>query len=84
MGAEAVRKMLRRLDLQMISEELREELLTTKSQQRHKDIIKRLQTVEMLRDSENMAEWVVMDVVPVIPPDPVSYTHLTLPTILRV
>ena len=69
MGAEAVRKMLRRLDLQMISEELREELLTTKSQQRHKDIIKRLQTVEMLRDSENMAEWVVMDVVPVIPPD---------------
>jgi len=69
MGAEAVRKMLRRLDLQRVSEELREELLSTRSQQRHKDIIKRLQTVEMLRDSDNQAEWVVMDVVPVIPPD---------------
>jgi DNA-directed RNA polymerase subunit beta' len=69
MGAEAVRKMLRRLDLQMLSDELREELLSTRSKQRQKDIIKRLRTVEMLRDSGNSPEWMVLDVVPVIPPD---------------
>jgi len=69
MGAEAVRKMLGRLDLQQLSEELREELISTRSKQRQKDIIKRLRTVEMLRDSENDPEWMVLDVVPVIPPD---------------
>ncbi|MDP6762202.1 MAG: DNA-directed RNA polymerase subunit beta' [Planctomycetota bacterium] len=69
MGAEAVRKMLRRLDLQQTSDELREELLSTRSKQRQKDIIKRLRTVEMLRDSGNNSEWMIMDVVPVIPPD---------------
>ncbi|MEZ5979804.1 MAG: DNA-directed RNA polymerase subunit beta' [Planctomycetota bacterium] len=69
MGADAVKKMLRRLDLQRLSEELREELLSTRSKQRQKDIIKRLKTVEMLRDSGNDAEWMVLDVIPVIPPD---------------
>jgi len=69
MGAEAVRKMLRRLDLQQTSDELREELLSTRSKQRQKDIIKRLRTVEMLRDSGNSAEWMILDVIPVIPPD---------------
>ena len=69
MGAEAIRKILRKLDLQSLSEELREELLSTRSKQRMKDIIKRLRTVEMLRDSENHPEWIVLDVVPVIPPD---------------
>jgi len=69
MGAEAVKKMLRRLDLGMLADELREELLSTRSKQRQKDIIKRLKTVEMLRDSGNDSEWMVFDVVPVIPPD---------------
>jgi DNA-directed RNA polymerase subunit beta' len=69
MGADAVKKMLRRLDLQKLSEELREELLSTRSKQRMKDIIKRLRTVEMLRDSTNSAEWMTLEVVPVIPPD---------------
>ena len=69
MGAEAVRKMLRRLDLPMVSQELRDELLATRSQQRIKYIIKRLKMVEALRDSSNMAEWMTFDVVPVIPPD---------------
>lgn len=69
MGAEALRKMLRRLDLQKISEELREELLTTRSKQRQKDIIKRLRVVEMLRDSNNEPSWMVFEVIPVIPPD---------------
>jgi DNA-directed RNA polymerase subunit beta' len=69
MGADAIKKMLRRLDLMRLSEELREELLSTRSKQRQKDIIKRLKTVEMLRDSGNDAEWMVLDVIPVIPPD---------------
>ncbi|MEW6072437.1 MAG: DNA-directed RNA polymerase subunit beta' [Planctomycetota bacterium] len=69
MGAEAVRKMLRRLDLQKLSGELREELLSTRSKQRQKDIIKRLRTVEMLRDSNNEPAWMVFEAIPVIPPD---------------
>ncbi len=69
MGAEAVKKMLRRLDLQKVSEELREELLSTRSKQRQKDIIKRLRTVEMLRDSNNDPSWMILEVIPVIPPD---------------
>ena len=69
MGAEAVKKILRKLDLERVSQELREELLSTRSKQRMKDIIKRLKTVEMLRDSGNKPEWMVLDVVPVIPPD---------------
>ena len=69
MGAEAVKKILKTLDLQGLSDELREELVATRSRQRQKDIIKRLRTVEMLRDSGNEPEWVVLDVIPVIPPD---------------
>ncbi len=69
MGAEAVRELLRRLDLEELSEELREELKRTEAKQKIKDIIKRLKTVEMLRDSGNKAEWMILDVVPVIPPD---------------
>ncbi len=69
MGAEAVKKILRKLDLGKLSGELREELLSTRSKQRMKDIIKRLRTVEMLRDSGNNPEWMVLDVIPVIPPD---------------
>jgi len=69
MGAEAVKKILKTLDLEMLSEELREELKATRSRQRMKDITKRLGTVEMLRDSGNDPTWMIMDVVPVIPPD---------------
>ena len=69
MGAEAIRKMLRRLDLPMVSQELRDELLATRSQQRTKDIIKRLRMVEALRDSSNMSDWMTFEVIPVIPPD---------------
>ena len=69
MGAEAIKKMLRRLDLPQLSLELREELLSTRSKQRQKDIIKRLKTVEMLRDSGNQPEWMIHEAIPVIPPD---------------
>jgi DNA-directed RNA polymerase subunit beta' len=69
MGAEAVRELLDRLDLDELSEELREELKRTEAKQKIKDLIKRLKTVEMLRDSGNKPSWMVLDVVPVIPPD---------------
>ncbi|MCC6669719.1 MAG: DNA-directed RNA polymerase subunit beta' [Planctomycetes bacterium] len=69
MGAESVRELLRKLNLDELNDELREELKRTESKQKIKDIIKRLKTVEMLRDSGNRPEWMILDVVPVIPPD---------------
>ncbi|MBL4883892.1 MAG: DNA-directed RNA polymerase subunit beta', partial [Planctomycetaceae bacterium] len=69
MGAEAVRKMLRKLDLVEESSELRKELKTTNSQQKIRDITKRLKIIESLRDSNNSPEWMVLDVIPVIPPE---------------
>ncbi|MBX3461888.1 MAG: DNA-directed RNA polymerase subunit beta' [Planctomycetes bacterium] len=69
MGAEAIRDLLRRLELPLLSETLREDLKRTESKQKIKDIIKRLKTVEMLRDSGNKAEWMILDAIPVIPPD---------------
>ena len=69
MGAEAIRSLVRALDLDKEVVILREELDKTNSQQRAKDISKRLKIVESLRQSDNDPEWVVMDVVPVIPPD---------------
>jgi DNA-directed RNA polymerase subunit beta' len=69
MGAEAIRDLLKVLDLDEVSEELKAELGTTKSRQRQKDIIKRLKLVDALRESDNKAEWLVLDVIPVIPPD---------------
>ncbi len=69
MGAEAIRKLLENLDLKTLSEELREELTTTKSKQRKKDLVNRLKLVESLRDSENNPAWMVLDAIPVIPPD---------------
>ncbi len=69
MGAEAVKEMLARLDLSKLSRELRADLAATRSKQKAKDILKRLRTVEALRDSGNRPEWMVLDVVPVIPPD---------------
>ncbi len=69
MGAEAVRKLLTRLDLVTLSDQLRQELAETKSKQKTKDLINRLKIVESIRDSDNKPEWMVLDVVPVIPPD---------------
>ncbi|HZN58548.1 MAG TPA: DNA-directed RNA polymerase subunit beta' [Planctomycetota bacterium] len=68
-GAEAVRKLIRRIDLEKLVEELKAELKTTRSKQKTKDIIKRLKIVKAILDSGNKAEWMVMDVIPVIPPD---------------
>ncbi|HPD17746.1 MAG TPA: DNA-directed RNA polymerase subunit beta' [Planctomycetota bacterium] len=69
MGAEAVRKLLQKLDLDALSKELRAGLAETNSQQRKKEIVKRLKVVEAIRDSKNRAEWMILDVIPVIPPD---------------
>ncbi|QEH32432.1 DNA-directed RNA polymerase subunit beta' [Aquisphaera giovannonii] len=69
MGAEAVRKMLMRLDLVSLSKKLRQELVETSSRQKIKDLTKRLKVVEALRDSDNRPEWMVLECIPVIPPD---------------
>ena len=69
MGAEAVRKLLLSLDLVTLSKDLRIDLATTNSKQKKKDLVNRLKIVEAIRDSENKPEWIVLDVIPVIPPD---------------
>ncbi len=69
MGAEAIRKLLAQLDLVKLSEELRVDLRETGCKQKAKDLINRLKTVEAIRDSDNKPEWMVLDVIPVIPPD---------------
>ena len=69
MGAEAVRKLLAGLDLVTLSQELRKQLAETNSKQKQKDLINRLKIVESIRDSDNKPEWMVLDVIPVIPPD---------------
>jgi DNA-directed RNA polymerase subunit beta' len=69
MGAEAVRKLLQDLDLVQLSKDLRVDLFETGSKQKAKDLINRLKIVESIRDSDNKPEWMVLDVIPVIPPD---------------
>jgi len=69
MGAEAVREMLNQLDLDDLEAELRKDLSETKSKQKQKDLAKRLKIVTQIKGSENNPAWMVLDVVPVIPPD---------------
>ncbi len=69
MGADALRELIERLDLDKIALELREDLKNTRSKQKIKDLAKRLKIVEQIRGSENDPAWLVMDVIPVIPPD---------------
>ena len=69
MGAETVRTLLQRLDLSKLSKNLREELGTTASRQRQREIVRRLELVEAVRDSGNKPEWMVLTIIPVIPPD---------------
>ena len=68
MGAEAIKKLLQDIDLEKLSKQLKEELLTASGQKRVR-ILKRLEVVESFRLSGNKPEWMIMDVVPVIPPD---------------
>ncbi len=68
MGAEAIQALLKEIDLDKLSQELRAELKDASGQKRMR-IIKRLEVVESFRVSGNKPEWMIMDVVPVIPPE---------------
>ena len=68
MGAEAVKALLAELDLEQLNAELREEL-NTASGQRKIRAVRRLEVVEAFRQSGNRPEWMIMDIVPVIPPE---------------
>jgi DNA-directed RNA polymerase subunit beta' len=68
-GAEAVRRMLEELDLVGERQALLDELAVTKSELKPKKIIKRLKVVESFIDSGNKPEWMILEVVPVIPPE---------------
>ncbi|HPC05273.1 MAG TPA: DNA-directed RNA polymerase subunit beta', partial [Anaerolineaceae bacterium] len=69
MGAEAFYDILRRLDMEKLADELWIELRTTKSKQKRKKATTRLKVVEAFRRSGNRPEWMIMTVLPVIPPD---------------
>jgi DNA-directed RNA polymerase subunit beta' len=69
MGAEAIKKLLGMLDLNYEQDKIRKDIEKTNSKQKIKDLTKRLKMVEAIRNSENKSEWMVMDVIPVIPPD---------------
>ncbi len=71
MGAEALYELLRRLDLDTLSYDLRHKANTETSQQRKNEALKRLQVVEAFRESKNVnrPEWMIVKVVPVIPPE---------------
>ncbi|MEY8417658.1 DNA-directed RNA polymerase subunit beta' [Oscillospiraceae bacterium 44-5] len=68
MGAEAVKKLLQQIDLDQLSEQLRKELKDASGQKKVK-IIKRLEVVDAFRLSGNKPEWMIIDVLPVIPPE---------------
>ncbi len=68
MGAEALEKLLKEIDLDKLSAQLKKELETASEQKKAK-LVKRLDTVESFRLSENRPEWMIMNVVPVIPPE---------------
>ena len=68
MGAEAIKKLLCEIDLEKSCNELREELENSNGQKRVR-ILKRLEVLEAFRQSGNRPEWMILDVIPVIPPD---------------
>ncbi len=68
MGAEAVRDLLRHVDLNALAEELRTLIKEGKGQKRQK-AIKRLKVVSAFKNSKNLAEWMILEAIPVIPPD---------------
>ena len=68
MGAEAVKKLLEKVDLESLAEELREDLKTASGQKKIRTV-RRLEVVEAFRSSGNIPDWMVLDVIPVISPD---------------
>ncbi len=68
-GAEAIKQLLGDLDLEQLAGELREEMFKTNSMAKRKKLAKRLKIIDAFRESENQPEWMIMDVIPVLPPD---------------
>ena len=68
-GAEAIRKLLTEIDLVALDTELRDELKVAVSDTKRKKLVKRLKVVDALRRSSNKPEWMILTVLPVIPPD---------------
>ena len=68
MGAESVKKLLEEIDLNQVSKELKEALKTSTGQKKIR-FIRRLEAVESFRKSSNRPDWMIIDVIPVIPPD---------------
>ncbi len=68
-GAEAIRELLGAQDLVTLSKQLREEMLATNSQTKRLKLGKRLFVIEAFRDSGNKPEWMILEVIPVLPPD---------------
>ncbi len=69
MGAEAIQKILRELDLDLLSKTLRSEMFETTSEARRKKLGKRIKIIDAFRNSPNKPEWMILDVIPVLPPD---------------
>ncbi len=69
MGAEAIRELVAKIDLDQMVKDLRNEINTTQSKQRKKKAAKRLRVAESFRKSGNRPEWMILTVLPVLPPD---------------
>ncbi|WP_394843001.1 DNA-directed RNA polymerase subunit beta' [Pendulispora brunnea] len=69
MGGEAVLEMLKQVDVHKLSEELRQEMRAATSEAKRKKIVKRLKVCEAFRESGNRPEWMMLTVIPVLPPD---------------
>ncbi len=76
MGAEAIRELLRKVDLDKLSEELRQKIQDSSSIGQKRKLTKRLKVVEAFRKSGNKPEWMIMDVIPVLPPELRPLVHL--------
>jgi DNA-directed RNA polymerase subunit beta' len=76
MGAEAIREMLQRVDLEALSLEIREDTAKTSSDAKRKKLAKRLKIVDAFRESGQRPEWMVLEVIPVLPPDLRPLVHL--------
>ena len=69
MGAEAIKELLRRVNIEKLAEELRVKMRTENSVQKKLKYAKRLKVVDSFRKSNNQPEWMILDVIPVIPPE---------------
>jgi len=69
MGGEAILEMLKQVDVHMMSESLRQDMRTATSEAKRKKIVKRLKVSEAFRESGNRPEWMMLTVIPVLPPD---------------